>query len=195
MHSNEHLDHSSQSQAQQAAELMAKLMVITEQMVKRVADLDQRSGQIEQSLLRTERSVQDGLNASALHFKQVTSQTVSDAVKQPTQLFESDVKNITNTLAHSTNKLQKQQQEMAGWLKALVWKALAGLTLASIVTMLGMGYVAWDRAQEIKRANFSKEILDAAKAGIINVCDGKLCVRVEKNAQRFGSKSEFLIVE
>lgn len=171
---------------EQAAEMIKKLLVITEQLEKRANQIDQRSHQAEQSLLRTEKSVQNNMSAVESRIQKVTSATIGEAVKQPTQNFEYDIKSITNNLTKTANEIRDAQLSTGKWLKALTWKVLGALGLASVLVLGVAIYVFVASKQEIKRSDWIGGINAAIANGKLTTCSdgGGICAIVDKKQIR-----------
>ncbi|MGH8082636.1 MAG: hypothetical protein ACREP7_18815, partial [Lysobacter sp.] len=74
----------------------------------------------------------------------------------------------------------------------LIYKAVLALVVGSAIAVGGSAFYISKATNEIRRANFGKDIMEATKSGALTRCDGALCVRAGK---RFGSKGEYVLVE
>src|SRR3546814_12205883 len=60
--------------------------------------------------------------------------------------------------------MDEQCKRLARMQGGLVWKALVALTIGSLLAAGGSGYIAWKSIHEVRRAEFGKDISQAAQS-------------------------------
>jgi len=91
-------------------------------------------------------------------------------------------------------RLQTQSTALERRQRGLIWKSSLGLLLGAVLAAGGSGYLAWRSWQESRRAQFSADILQATQSGLLNQCEGVLCVKVDRNAARFGKNDAYVLL-
>ena len=189
--SNEHMD--------QMARVMARLLVVTQQLEARTQALEHRAAQATQVLERSGQNIQTNMNQltadTQRSIAQSTEKVLMGSVQQSTQKFELHISEMMHHLTDTANRIKREQASSAAWLKGITWKIMGLLVCSSILLVGGTGYMVWKNAQEIKRQEFSMQLIQAIKTGAVNLCDGKLCVKANKNTKRYGTNGEYILVE
>jgi hypothetical protein len=184
---------------EQMSRVMARLLIVTQQLETRAQELEHRASQATQVLERSGQSIQSSMTALASgaerSITQTTEKVLLNCVQQPTQKFGQHIDEIVRHLTDTANRVQREQVSSAAWLKGITWKIMGLLVCSSILLIGGTGYIVWKNAQEIKRQEFSMQLIQATKTGAVNLCDGKLCVKVDKNTKRYGTNGEYVLVE
>ena len=184
---------------EQMSRVMARLLIVTQQLETRAQELEHRASQAIQVLESSGQNIQGNMNTLTTGAKrsiaQTTEKVLLSSVQQPTQKFGQHIDEIVRHLTDTTNRVQREQASSAAWLKGITWKIMGLLVCSSILLVGGTGYMVWKNAQEIKRQEFSMQLIQATKTGAVNLCDGKLCVKVDKNTKRYGTNGEYVLVE
>ncbi len=189
--SNEHMD--------QMARVMARLLVVTQQLEARTQALEHRAAQATQVLERSGQNIQTNMNQltadTQRSIAQSTEKVLMGSVQQSTQKFEQHISEMMHHLTETANRIKREQENSAVWLKGITWKIMGLLVCSSALLIGGTGYIFWKNTQEIKQQEFSVQLIQATKTGAINVCDGKLCAKAGKNAKRYGANGEYVVVD
>jgi len=90
--------------------------------------------------------------------------------------------------------MDEQRRRLARAQGGLVWKALVALAIGSLLAAGGSAYVAWKSMHEIRRAEFGQDILQATRNGVLTRCGDALCAKVGKQAVRYGSDEEYVLL-
>lgn len=90
--------------------------------------------------------------------------------------------------------MDEQRKRLARAQGGLVWKALVALAIGSLLAAGGSAYVAWKSMHEIRRAEFGQDILQATRNGVLTRCGDALCAKVGKQAVRYGSDEEYVLL-
>lgn len=90
--------------------------------------------------------------------------------------------------------MDQQRKRLARAQGGLVWKALVALAIGSLLAAGGSGYIAWKSMQDVQRADFGQDILQATRTGMLTRCGDALCAKVGKEAVRYGSEGEYVLL-
>ena len=90
--------------------------------------------------------------------------------------------------------MDEQRKRLARAQAGLVWKALIALTIGSLLAAGGSSYIAWKSMQEVRRAEFGQDILQATQSGVLTRCDGALCAKAGEKAVRYGNNGEYVLL-
>ncbi|RDZ28188.1 hypothetical protein [Lysobacter silvisoli] len=105
------------------------------------------------------------------------------------------LREVARNAEKTLSQMDDQRQQLKREQKSLIWTGLIGLGVGAALAMGGAGYMIWQSGREIKRAEFSRDILRATKSGALSRCGEALCARVDPNAKRYGKNGEYLLLE
>lgn len=99
------------------------------------------------------------------------------------------------TLQDSSQTLHAQTRAMQGTQRTLIWISSLALLLGSLLAAGGSSYLVWKNQKELKRAEFARDLFDAARSGAINHCAGQLCVRTGSTPTYYEKNREYVLVK
>jgi gas vesicle protein len=163
--------------------------------------LDERSAQAVQEVTRSSerlRQTAKGLDTQGQQLAQEVVSTVGaeahsvikeglqHAVKQCSADLQQAGRQATETARH----LYEQSVALQRAQRGILWKGSIGLLAGTVLAVGALGYLAWTSWRTLEQAEFSDQILQATRAGTLTNCDGVLCLKVGKNAQRYGKNTD-----
>lgn len=184
---------------EEAKQTLVKLMAIADRLDARNLKTAQQLEATVASLHHGAARLDQGADAFAQRALQIIGAGAQQSILQGTQQASAQVR---HQLEHAAGSAQAAAQDMNrqarllnGARRSLLWNGLLALLVGSVLAAGGAAWVAQKSMQEVAQANFSKDILDATHAGIITRCGDRLCARVGKAAQRYGTKGEYVLLQ
>lgn len=177
---------------------LLKLAAIANQLDARsaraVQQIEASSGSLDQGLQRLEsgatRLASDALQIIRGQAVDMLAQGTAQALGE----LETQLQAGIRAAQRAALDMDEQRKRLARAQGGLVWKALIALTIGSLLAAGGSGYVAWKSMREIQRAEFGQDILDATRNGMLTRCGDTLCAKVGKQARRYGSDDEYVLL-
>lgn len=177
---------------------LLKLATIANQLDARSAQAVQRVEASTDSLDHGMHRLESGATRLASEALQVIREQARQAVTQGTAqaLGELDAQLHAGIQGaqRTALEMEEQRKRLARMQGGLVWKALVTLTIGSLLAAGGSGYIAWKSMQEVRRAKFGQDILQATRAGVLTRCGDALCAKVGEQAERYGSDEEYVLL-
>ncbi|MGO1069084.1 hypothetical protein [Lysobacter sp. CA199] len=88
--------------------------------------------------------------------------------------------------------LEDQRKALERAQQILIYKGTLALLVASAIAVGGSWFFISKSMDEIRRAKFGRDLIEATRSGALTRCDGQLCVRA---GERFGSKGDYVLIE
>lgn len=178
---------------------LVKLMAIADR-------LDTRNQQTVQQLEAASLALDQGVNrlsAGGEQFAGRALQVISGSTQQAiAQGAGQAVVQLREQLQHSAAAAQSAAQAMAlqsrcltNARRHLVWSGMIALLLGSLLAAGGAAWVAQRSMQEITRAQFGKDILQATERGALSRCGEMLCARIGRKPRRYGKDGDYALLE
>lgn len=168
--------------AREAAELMERFSRASQQLGhdnRQACDRLQRTVQDMPGVLRsaTEQSLQ--------RLSQDTVQAVRHGLNAPMEQFGSRAAEAGNGLNTLIARMTQSQQRIDAATRKLGW--MVGGTLGAMLLLtVGTASVLWHYKGEIDKHRIEAALLRAYNQADVNLCDGRLCARMDKPDKRFG---------
>lgn len=165
------------------SELLSKAAVL-------VAMFDHRCEQASQDLKMLAQQIPDTVRHSAdEQLGRLQSELigrVSSGIERPVSACEQRLQDASTQLQHASQTLAGQLQRAETIHRHLILK-VAVITLGSLILLLiGGTWMSRHYYDEIRSNQISAELLNAYNQADVNLCDGRLCVRVDANATAHG---------
>jgi len=177
---------------------LLKLATIANQLDTRSAQAVQRVEASTDSLDQGMHRLESGATRLASEGLQVIREQARQAVAQGTAQalgeFDKQLQAGIQIAQRAALDMDEQRKRLARAQGGLVWKAMVALTIGSLLAAGGSGYIAWKSMQEIRRAEFGQDILQATRSGMLTRCGDALCAKVDGQAKRYGSDEEYVLL-
>lgn len=172
-----------------------------------VADmLDQRSGQAVQTAEQGAQQLRSTADTLARQHQQMTEQALAAIGGQAKQSIErgtaealdqlrQQLRMASESAGQSARTIAEQAQALRSAQQGLVWKAGAALLAGAVLAAGGSAFIAWRSLQQLERAEFAGDVLEATRTGAITRCADALCVRVGERPKKFGVRGEYVLLE
>jgi hypothetical protein len=171
-----------------ADRLDARNLKTAQQLEAAVATLDHGAARLDQ-----------GADAFTQRALQIIGTGAHESIVQGTQQAAAEVRHrLEHTASHAQAAAQAMEREarlLTGARRSLVWNGLLALLVGSLLAAGGAAWIAQKSMQEVAQAHFGKDILEATHSGAITRCGDRLCARVGKAPQRYGTKGEYLLLQ
>ena len=126
---------------------------------------------------------------------QQARQTIAQGTAQAMGELDRQLQAGIQAAQQAALEMDTQRKRLARAQRGLVGTALAALTIGSLLAAGGSGYIAWNSMQEVRRAGFGQDILQATRSGALTRCGDALCAKVGEQAVRYGSNREYVLLE
>lgn len=177
---------------------LLKLATIANHLDARNAQAVQQVEASTESLDRSMHRLESGAKRLADEALQVIGeqarQTVAQGAAQAMNELDAQLQAGIQAAQRAVLDMDEQRKRLARAQGGLVWKALVALAIGSLLAAGGSGYIAWKNMREVRRAEFGQDILQATQSGVLTRCGDALCAKVGKQAVRYGSDEEYVLL-
>ncbi len=178
---------------------LAKLMAIADRLETRNAQTVQR---IEAATVALDRGV-GRLDGSGERFAQSalqviassTQQTVAQGAGQALSEFRQQLQQSADVARSAARVMGEQQRGLITARRSLVWNGLIALLVGSLLAAGAAGWMVRASMQQMARAQFSQDILQATQRGAITRCGDALCMKAGRKPQRYGKDGQYLLLQ
>ncbi len=157
---------------------------------------------LQQTVAHSSDRIQATIDRAGNQLEQLLKQAVDQAFAPGTQQFEDTARNVASRMQQAAESAQKQQDEIAGKLRRLLWK-LNAIAIASTAILL-LGGVALiyfqtelyrDARDRAKAAEVDAKVAEAMKKARVTSCGGNACVKLDLKSQRWGKNGEYVLLD
>lgn len=175
--------------ASRAAQLM-------EAFERRCAQIEQRQNEVTHNLQRMQGLLPDIVRKSVdeqlRRLSDAVIRQVQGGLDRPVEAYGQRVREAGTLLQQETGALSRRIDAMDRMHRWLMWKILA-VTFGCLVLLgLGGGWLVWKYRGEIHDYRIEADLLRAYNQADVNLCDGRLCARVETPTKKYG---EYVLVK
>lgn len=111
---------------------------------------------------------------------------VQGGIDRPVSAYEQRLREAGALLQQRADAMSGRIESVERVHRWLIWKVLA-ITFGCLVLLgLGGGWLLWKYRSEIRDHQIQADLLHAYNEADVNLCDGRLCVRVETPAKKYG---------
>ncbi len=178
---------------------LTKLMAIADRLearnVETVRTIDSATAALGQGVTRLS-SGGEQFAERALHvIGNSTQQTIAQGASQAVGQLSQQLRQSTESAHSAARVMEAQSRELNIARRSLVWNGLIALIVGSLLAAGGSAWIAYNSKQEVDRANFGKDILQATQRGAITRCGDVLCAKVGKNSKRYGKNADYVLLQ
>ncbi|MGY0505524.1 hypothetical protein [Luteimonas sp. e5] len=170
-----------QALEERAARISGELERTGESMAKSAQDIESRMQRLSHDVIDTVR--REGRGA--------VSQGLQEGMAPGIERLQQTV----GSLHQASQTLHEQVKGLQASQRSIGMLAGAALIIGALLAAGGSSYLVWKNHQELKRAEFSRQILDASRSGSLSQCGERLCVRVGPEAKRFDANADYILVD
>jgi len=181
------------------------LMQISVRIAKFLEHVGRQSQETNRANLETSQQLERVVNAAPDILRRSIDATLGKitegVVGVASRGLDDPMDRFNRKMVESDNRLTGLTHNLAGVVQrqeALVNKlliAVVSVALAMLLTVAGGVWLGLKYKDEIKRNQISADLLKAYNKADVQVCDGRLCVRVDKGAKKYGAKGEYVRVK
>ncbi|RMH90904.1 hypothetical protein EBB59_08985 [Lysobacter pythonis] len=168
--------------------------------------LEQRARHMADTMERNGQSMAHSAQGIDAQIRQLSQRVVSTVRTESRGAMENGVREgigpgvaqleqIVRSAQNASQVLHAQTKALQATHRAVVWLSGAALLIGSMLAAGGSSYLVWKNHQELQRAEFGRDILDATRSGTLNRCGKALCARVGKTPERYGKNGEYVLVK
>jgi lipopolysaccharide export system protein LptC len=122
-------------------------------------------------------------------------QAVTQGTAQALGEFRQQLQQTADSARSAAHAMDQQCKELTTARRSLAWNGMVVLLVGSVLAACGAAWVAHRSMQEMAQAHFGRDILQATQQGAITRCGDALCARVGKKPQRYGTDSQYLLLQ
>lgn len=164
---------------------------LTQQCEKAIADQKQSAAELKHAAVE----IGQGVAAGRAELAQSARSAVREALSQEIPAAVEAIAASGDRLRQLADQLQREHVSAASRVRALAWKSLVAITLASVVIIGATSYTAWNNVQRAQRAQVDAQVLEALQHVAITACDGRPCVKLADDQQRWTKNNDYLLVD
>jgi hypothetical protein len=179
-----------------ATQLAAQLSAVAEGINVRNA---QSAGQLQSSAVAlvhktremqsaTEDFVRQVISAIAAQAPAALAKGMGNAVGQ----YQRSIEDCENKVKWACEAMGEQRRLLTRAQSARVWIGMAALVLGGLAWLIGTGYVAWNKQQEIVQLGYQEQVAKVLQTQAVVPCGNNWCAKVNKNAQHYGAHGEYV---
>lgn len=165
------------------SELLGKVAALVEQFDRRCEQTSRELGVLAQQMPGTVRQATDE-QLGRLH-NEVLGR-VRGGIEQPVSAYEQRLQEAGNQLRQASHALAGQLHRAEALHRQLVWKVAAVTFGCLLLLLVGGVWLSRHYYDEIRRNQLSADLLRAYNQADVSLCDGRLCVRVDKDGKPYG---------
>lgn len=163
--------------------LVSKIAALMEQFDRRC---EQTSQELRQFTQQVPGMVRQSADEQMRRIPSEVMANVRGGIERPVAAYEQRLHEAGVLLQGGSQALATQLQRMEQLHKQLVWK-VAGITLGSLILLLAGGaWLSKHYYNEIRKNQISAELMKAYNQADVNLCGGRLCVKVDKKGKQYG---------
>ncbi len=133
----------------------------------------------------------DALDMLRSQAKDAVAESIAEAAMASKMRLEASASSASWSAREVTEAAMELRKQRGLWL----WAAPIALIAGALLTAGGSSFLAWKNAKELKRAEFSQDLLRATQSGALNRCNKALCARVGAKPTRFGKDGEYVLLQ
>ena len=186
---------------EESKQLLLKLLALADRMEQRDAQVIRQLTEQAGILLNASEGMQAGcrkfaqeaLDALRNRGREVIATGIGQAMTESNRQLQQSVIEVRRSADEVRASAAALQRQRNWWL----WTAPIALVVGSLLAAGGSSWWVWKNTAELKRTEFSQDILQATKSGALTRCgDGdQLCVKVGVDAKRYGAQGEYLLLQ
>lgn len=146
-------------------------------------------------LQRAATDVGQGVAAGRNELAQTARSAIREALSQEIPAAVEAIADSGDRLKQLADQLQREQLASAAGIRALAWKSLAAIVIASAVVAGGTAYAAWSNVQRAKDAKVEAQVMEALQQVSITSCDGRACVKLAEGQERWSKNDDYILVD
>ncbi len=164
---------------------------LTQQCDKAIADQKHAAAELRQAAA----DVGQGVAAGRAELAHSARSAVREALSQEIPAAVEAIAESGDRLRQLADQLQREHLSAASRMRALAWKSLIAMALASAAIIGATAYTAWNNVQRAQRAQVDAQVLEALQQVSITSCDGTPCVKLADDQRRWSKNSDYLLVD
>ncbi len=177
---------------------LTKLMAIADRLDTRNLETVQRVEAAAAALDQGANRLSDGAEQFAERAIQViggrTEQVITRGSSQAMGQLSQQLEQSAGSAQTAARAMEEQSRGLTSARRTLVWNGLLALVVGALLAAGGSAWIAQRSLQEIARADFGKDILQATQRGVITHCGDSLCARIGKKPRRYGAGGEYVLL-
>ncbi|CAM5613834.1 hypothetical protein [Rhodanobacter lindaniclasticus] len=122
-------------------------------------------------------------------------QSIASGAAEAVATFQQQMQRCADTAQAAAHAMDEHRRGLAGARPNLVWSGLVALLIGSLLAAGGVAWVAHRSMQDLARAHFGQDILQATRRGVITRCGDSLCAKVGGKPRRYGKDGAYLLLQ
>lgn len=122
-------------------------------------------------------------------------QSIAQGTQQAAAQVHHQLEHVAGNAQTAAQAMERNARLLTAARRSIVWNGLLALLVGSLLAAGGAVWIAKKSMQEVAQAHFAKDILEATQSGAVTRCGKRLCARVGKAPQRYGSNGEYFLLQ
>lgn len=178
---------------------LTKLMAIADRLETRneetVRTIDSATAALGQGVTRLNSGGEQFAERALQVIGNSTQQTIAQGASQAVGQLSQQLRQSAESAQAAARVMEAQSRELNSARRTLVWNGLIALIVGSLLAAGGSAWIAYNSMQEVDRASFGKDILQATQHGAITRCGDVLCAKVGKNSKRYDKNADYVLLQ
>ncbi|HKT27921.1 hypothetical protein [Dyella sp.] len=163
--------------------------VVMQRLLKFCEELRQSNQQATHALQQTTQAAPDLLRQAAQQtlssLAADASQAVCKGLHEPLNGFNREIIDNINRVNAVTHALMQSQERMTTVVAKLRW-LVAGVLATMLLVVVAGGSLLWHYRDVMAQNQIEANLMRAYNQADVNLCDGRLCARVDRADKRYG---------
>lgn len=177
---------------------LTKLMAIADRLDTRnlesVQKMEVAAAALEQGVNRLSHGGEQFAERAMQIIGSRTEQVITHGSSQAVGKLSQQLVQSAGSAQSAARAMEEQSRGLTSARRSLVWNGLMALAVGALLAAGGSAWIAHRSLQEIARADFGKDILQATQRGVLTRCGDLLCARIGKKPRRYGAGGEYVIL-
>lgn len=138
-----------------------------------------------------ERFAQSALQVIGNNAQQAVTQGAGQALGK----FRQQLQQSADSAQSAAHAMDEQRRGLTVARRTLIWNGLIALLVGSLLAAGGAAWMVRRSMQQMARADFGQDILQATQRGVLTRCDNTLCAKVGREPRRYGKDGKYLLLQ
>jgi DNA repair exonuclease SbcCD ATPase subunit len=184
---------------QEMTELISATATLMEQFERNCTQIEHQQRALSQQLktlsLQLPETVRKSADATLSHLPGALMGKLQSGLEQPVDDYQKRLSQAGALLGNGSQALAQQLQRMESLHKNLLWKTSAVLIGCMGLLLAGGAWLSTHYAGMIRDNQIAADKLKAINSADLTLCGGRLCANIDRKAQGYGDKSQYLPVQ
>lgn len=123
-----------------------------------------------------------------------TREAVAQAAGSALAAFSRQLDASAQVARAAASAMDEQRRHLVATRHTLAWRAAGALLLGSLLAVGVAGYASWMAVQQVRSAQFTRDIVHATQSGALTRCGSTLCVKAGGSVRRYAKNPAYVLI-